>query len=85
MKKIMLVLALVFSVGLFANASNGRIKKIDLVKKAPLKQVNPSPKSPLVQWMVTVTCGGHTYTACCYDTQMDAGVAGYGLVITQCH
>ena len=81
MKKLMFLLAFA-GIGLFANAGNGKIKKVDLVKvKMEKKEVSPK----LVQWMYTVTCGGRTYTGCCWDTQAQAQFHGETAALRECY
>jgi hypothetical protein len=77
MKKIMFILAFV-GIGLFASASNGKIEKIKLPIKKELKSDKVSIESlkskPNLQYYGWVTCGGHTYTICCFSSY---GVALY--------
>lgn len=70
-----MVVVLFMNISLFATANNGKIweKKIcigELTSKAPLKT------KVVAVWMYTVTCGGHVYTGCCWETQSQAYAHG---------
>lgn len=73
MKKVMFLLAFV-SFGIFANASNEKIAKINFpVKKVLVVKLK---KSQVARWMWYYSCGGKMFTGCCYDTTAQATAAG---------
>lgn len=81
MKKIMFTMAFV-SAGLFASAFNGKVGgKVKLPLK---KEVKDTKKKPSTQWQVTVTCGGHSYVACCFGSYTAADSYGDWMIANLC-
>jgi hypothetical protein len=84
MKKALLALTFI-SVALFAQASNGKVKK-----GFPSKTVTTSKKSEkaktvkVAQWMSSFTCNGKKYTVCCFDTQAESHAQGVYLASIVC-
>ena len=74
----MFLLAFV-SIGLFANASNGKVEKL----KLPIKYnelVEPAPV-----YTVWVDCGGSNFWAgCCWNTAVEAYQAGANWAAANC-
>jgi hypothetical protein len=81
MKKVIFILTFI-SVGLFANASIGKLKKFP-IKKTVEKQ----KQIPPAQWSFKVTCSnGNVITGCCYSTAsgaLNAGIAASNLCPVQ--
>lgn len=83
MKKIMFLLAFV-SFGIFANASNGKVEKINSpVKKALVVKVNK--KQVKAEWAYSFSCGGKSYAGCCWSTSADAYAAGVAAYNALCN
>ncbi len=81
MKKIMFILAFT-SMGIFASASNGKVK-------LPVKTVkiilDKSLKPELTQYSYIVTCpSGDVFTGCCYNSQSSAYLHGVAAA-AQCY
>lgn len=71
----MFLLALA-GLNLFANADNGKIKKVELEKRVPTTGVKVEKVTPdLQQWQVVYHCNGTYVTVCCFNTELEA--AGY--------
>lgn len=78
----MFILAFV-GIGLFASAGNGKKGRlIKLPVKASLEIKNKD--KPTVQWQVTVTCDGHTYVACCFNSYVGADSYGTWMIAHLC-
>ncbi len=74
----MFLLAFV-SMGVFASASNGKLKAI----KIPVKFAS-HVKPLLAQWKSSFTCGGKTYSVCCFETRSESHSAGLYLAYQVC-
>lgn len=69
------------SMGIFASASNGKVKAIKLLVK---KESGKKKELLVSQWQSSFTCGGKTYTVCCFDTQAESHAAGVYLAWQVC-
>ena len=80
-------MALTFiGVALFAQASNGKVKKVIPSKPLATSKKADEPKTAKVaRWMSSFTCDGKTYTVCCFDTQAESHAQGVYLASQVCN
>ncbi len=82
MKKIMFLLAFV-SMGIFASASDGKVRSIKSLVKKEVRVLKK--ESPDKIYAFSVDCGGtNIFFGCCYDTQAAAMIAALNWMWANC-